>query len=190
VNLQVIENIYIQMEAATGFEKTQLVDCFQRHRNEIHQFLLGKLRDRNDADDVLQDTYLKVAEMDSRRVEMIRDPKGYIFRIANNLVIDLLRSRSRHDRLYQDTSDIDDAHTGHVSDLPDGAMEEKQLADLLRAAIASMPPTARQVFLLYRFKGLSKQDIATELNMSKHAVEKNVVRALKHCRDFLKRGEQ
>lgn len=68
---------------------------------------------------------------------------------------------------------------------------EQRVADgerlaIVERAIAELDPLARKIFVLSRFQGHSHKRIAKDLGISKSWVEKNIIRALAHCKGRLR----
>jgi RNA polymerase sigma-70 factor (ECF subfamily) len=72
-----------------------LVELFRELRRPIHQFLLGMLRDRAEADDVLQQVFLKLVE--SWPTIRLETAKSWLFTVAYREALDLRRRRNRQD---------------------------------------------------------------------------------------------
>ncbi len=169
--------------------RQQFTHVFHQHRREVLRFLTSKVSNAHDAEDVMQDLFIKISELDKRASLNIENPKNYLFKIANNMAIDHLRNKSRQNAYLFDakTTDIDNPLVAASS--PDRILDGQQQADLLRIALSAMPARRRQVFLLFKYRNLTRAEIAVELNLSIVAVEKHLVRALKNCRDALQRGD-
>lgn len=151
---------------------------FQQYYGELLRFLTAKLGCREQAADVVQDTFLRVRGL--KDLSSVAQPRAFLYKTAVNLSIDLFRrQRIRAERMTQlDT-------TGELPSLatrPDDAVEAKERVQLLHAAIAELPPKCRQVFLLHKFLELSHADIAGRLGISKNMVEKHVMKAMAYCR--------
>ncbi len=175
------------MALAEKNQKEQLIAEFHAAQSDLMQLLTAKLGDRHDAEDVLHDLFIKLAEMKSESLTDISEPKNYLFKIAHNAAIDQLRKRTRLNNHFTEmTPEILDRQI--TPNRPDNLLESRQQAELLKAAIANMPGKRRQAFLLYKFRNLTRAEIADELELSVDAVEKHIVRALQDCRDQLKRG--
>lgn len=158
-----------------------LEDLFHRLRPELHRFVMRKISNAQDADDVIQQVYLEIANLDDVGRYEIRDMRSYLFGIANNMALTHIRKQARHDsRFMSDTGIEDNRQSGSA---PDEIIASKQRLARLQQTIERMPAKRRQIFMLYRFSGMNIAAIATELDMSHAAVEKNVVRALAYLRD-------
>ena len=64
-------------------------------------------------------------------------------------------------------------------------MHAIQLADAIERALAELPLNCRRVFIWQKIEGLTQQEIATRLGLSKNMVEKYMIRTLRHLRDRL-----
>jgi RNA polymerase sigma-70 factor (ECF subfamily) len=65
-------------------------------------------------------------------------------------------------------------------------MEYRQLSDALRRGIDQLPARRKEIFLMSRFDGKTYDEIASHLDISKSAVNKNIVEALVFLRTFLR----
>ena len=57
---------------------------------------------------------------------------------------------------------------------------------VLKRAIATLPERSQEIFILHKFSGLKYAEIARRMNISKSSVEKNIIKALRQCRQALK----
>lgn len=76
-----------QIEAGNG-----LVALFELHRAELARFIRARCGDEREVDDLMQEFWLKLAKLSSGPVA---NGRAYLFRMANNLVLDQLRGRRR-----------------------------------------------------------------------------------------------
>ena len=127
----------------------------ERHQERIYGYLLGMVRDRDLANDLFQDTFLKVIDaMQKRRGSYTQQGRwvGWVMRIARNATLDHLRSRKK----WQDVSASDDEDGGvsYWERLPDDApaadehLHRLQQSHWLEACIEQLPPEQREVLLL------------------------------------------
>jgi RNA polymerase sigma-70 factor (ECF subfamily) len=163
-----------------GDKKKNILESFAASYGELLRHLSRRLGRDVDADDVLQDTFLR---LQSIPVETdIKNPRSYLFRMADNLATDHIRGRQSLERYFspQEFPDsVDDKSS------PERIVDYRQRLGRLEQAISELPPRQRQVFLRHKFDGLSHAEIASELRITKSAVEKLVMKALAHLRDQL-----
>ncbi|MGC4097091.1 MAG: sigma-70 family RNA polymerase sigma factor [Nitrospira sp.] len=151
---------------------------FQEYYQELLRFLTAKLGCREQAADVVQDTFLRVRSV--KDLAAVAQPRAFLYKTALNLTVDSFRrQRVRHHYL----SDVDVMeHLASDSPRQDDAVEAKERVRILYSAIAELPPKCRQVFLLHKFMDLSHAEIAGRLGITKNMVEKHVIKAMAHCR--------
>ncbi|WP_235912689.1 RNA polymerase sigma factor [Croceibacterium salegens] len=161
---------------------------FEHHRAELKRFISARCGDPVEAEDLLQELWLKLADLS---VGPIGNGRAYLFRMANNLVLDRVRRRHRSMRRDRAWLERDPVGTATAEDRPDPSPDaEQELLDkeetqVLRAAIASLPAGARRALVAYRFEGMAQGDIATMMGISRSGVEKHLALAMKHLRKHL-----
>lgn len=158
-------------------EPLSVPETIRRHHNALLSFLRLRLRVSHHADDVAQESYIRMLKYEGSRE--ISSPSSMLFRIAINVANDL--GRSELARRASDHCGLDDVYL--VSDLP--SMEREIAAcqdlDLLQTAIAQLSPKCRTVFLLSRAGLMTYPEIARHCGISIKMVEKHISRALAVC---------
>jgi RNA polymerase sigma factor (sigma-70 family) len=153
---------------------------FLAHRGEVQAYLAARLRDRDVAADLTQETFLRFAEQGAHqdaRAAVIHD-RSYLYRTARNLAIDHLRRASRHP--------IDSMSPEDFVEIPGDQLNPEEIAaarerlDRLRAAVQELPKRTRQIFVLHRIEGLTYDDVADRLGISQSSVQKHLAMALQH----------
>lgn len=146
------------------------------HSEWLHGFLCRSLRlQPSDADDIVQDTWLRVIRTSLADVE---HPRAYLSRIALNLFRDRFRRDKRriaHLRLVLAEESINPA-----------AMAEQECQLELERAILDLPESLRDVFVLSRFRRLTNKDIADQLGISVKTVEWRIGKAIELCASRLR----
>jgi RNA polymerase sigma-70 factor (ECF subfamily) len=168
--------------AMSGEDRIRLLRLLLAHYEELTGYLTRRLGSPGAAHDVVHDTYLRLQGLDA--VPEIRNPRAYLFRVADNIALDRLRADGRrHSRFVA-------AELGEDRPSADPSAEEiltqRQRVRLLALAIDELPPRQREVFLMHKFDGLSHAEISRRLGITRSMVEKHVMRALAFCRDRLK----
>ncbi len=165
-----------------------LAALFDQHRADLLRFLSARSGDRSAAEDLLSDLWLKVQAIPTGPID---NGRAYLFRMANNLVLDRVRAQQRQARREQAWTE--DRHGAVIAgrELSDEAapaderMIDKQETRRLRDAISRLPPGARRVLQLHKLEELSHQEVASRLGISKSAVEKHMAVAMAHLRKHL-----
>jgi RNA polymerase sigma-70 factor, ECF subfamily len=152
----------------------QLVD---RHLRGIHAFTYRMLGSRAEAEEVCQETFLRLWEHAGRYVPHAK-PSTWIYRIAHNLSIDRLRRRRE-----SSSGVAPDDLPG--SERPSGLFQERQLAEAVQQALAALPERQRAAIGLVHYQGLSNAEAAEVLGVGVRALESLLARARRQLRDDL-----
>jgi RNA polymerase sigma-70 factor (ECF subfamily) len=166
----------------SDINRTALRDLLLADYSSFDRWLARRLGSADFASDVLQETYLRLEQMNE--VGPVRRPKAYLFRIAVNIANDRRRAESR--RL---SADEVDSLLNVPDDRPNAArvIEGRSELALLRRAIAELPERRRRVLLLSRIEDLPHREIANRLGVTVRTVETDLKQALEHCAQRLKR---
>ena len=173
-----------ESNAATG----GLVSLFGAHRAELLRFLAARCGNRDAAEDLLQDMWIKLSSLNAGPIATGR---AYLFRMANTLVLDQLRTRQRamrRDRGWLEAEGTGDEMPEDRPDPTEPADEQiarRQEAELLEQAIATLPPGAQRALRLHRFEGYGQAEVAQIMGISRSGVEKHLAVAMKHLRNAL-----
>lgn len=145
---------------------------FLAERAMLLRLLVARLRDKDAAEDVLQEVWLKLESLPSGPVA---DPAAYLYRMANNLAFDRRRSETRRQTREGAWLDL----RGDTCDQPNAeqALIARDRLQRMQAAIATLPERTALIFRRYRFDEVPRRDIAEEQGISVSAVEKHLQRA-------------
>jgi len=149
----------------------------ENYYRELVCFLNAKLGNRQVAEDVVHDAYVRVLERTSETP--IDQPRAFLYRTALNLVIDGHRRNALRQVEPLDVLDHEERFSSYA---PHTSQDQAQRLELLERALAELPAPCRHSFLLRKLEGLSHSQIAERLGISRSLVEKHIVNAMKHCR--------
>lgn len=120
----------------------------------------------------------------------VGNPRAYLYRAAQNLVLDLVRGRATRARRDSDwAAGRQDPRYAEPADTAldaEGALLAREDAAALASAIAGLPEGAGRAFRLHKFDGLSHAEVAARLGISRSGVEKHIALAMAHLRRALK----
>jgi RNA polymerase sigma factor (sigma-70 family) len=152
---------------------------YSLYRRRIQEYCIGQLRERQEADDATQSTFLYAYTLLQRGV-VPRRPLPWLYAIAHNVCRTRRRALKLRGRVESGV-DLDTLHeTVGRND------EQHDDLDELGGALAALPTTQRKALLLREWKGLSYAEIATQLGITSSAVEALLFRARRN----LARGMQ
>ncbi len=164
--------------AAKRAPDDSFVKWIEQYGAALLRFFRRRIPDAHDADDALQDTYVRLLKYRDR--EHMEAPQALAFRIAESVVCDRQRRRASHRvDAHVPFADDDDPATGAG---PEHVACAGQELGVLAEAIGELSPKCRRVFLMSRLHGLKRQDIADRLGISVQMVDKHLGRAMAYCR--------
>jgi RNA polymerase sigma-70 factor, ECF subfamily len=146
------------------------------HLGKIMSFAYRLLHDRTEAEDVAQETFLRLWK-DAARYEPRARVGTWLHRIAHNLCIDRLRKRRE-----RPTENMDEER---VSQEPGGLLDRKRVAGAVERALAALPERQRAAIALVHYQGLSNIEAAEVLGVGVEAVESLLARGRRSLREML-----
>ncbi|HKU59486.1 MAG TPA: sigma-70 family RNA polymerase sigma factor [Gaiellaceae bacterium] len=151
------------------------------YRERIYRFCLSRLRSREEAEDAVQNVFLRVHTALDRGV-VPEFESAWLYKIAHNVCLSRAESSARRTK-HEALSAFDD------DELPFAALEvsREELAGLSEA-LEAMPHNLRTALLLREWQGLSYAEIADAMGLSVSAVETLLFRARRHLANALEHG--
>lgn len=157
----------------------KLSRVFLDTRPALQRFLTQKTNCPEAAADLVQEIYLRLPQLKPVPVSELKI-RAWLFRVATNIAIDYFRTAKRQSELlYEYAADRDN---GNINPSPEQTILQLDQLLQLQSALAELPPFCTEVLYLSRIEGLTHQAIADRLGISISWVEKQLVRALDHCR--------
>ncbi|MFI9201341.1 RNA polymerase sigma-70 factor [Streptomyces sp. NPDC053048] len=160
-----------------------LLEDFEEHRTTLTGVAYRMLGRFADAEDVVQEAWLRWSGVDRGAV---RDTRGYLVRVTTRLAIDRLRQAQTRREAYVGPWLPEPVTTDYVPTVPDTA-ERAVLADSVSLAVLvvleSLSPLERAVFVLREAFGFPYHDIAETLDRSEAAVRQLAGRARRHVEE-------
>jgi RNA polymerase sigma factor (sigma-70 family) len=136
-----------------------------------------------DIDDVVQESYLRIWK--ARFAQRIHFTKSYLFQIARNLSLDLVR-RDRASPIEEVAESVAQSVCDPAPPVVDQACARDDLR-MLAGAIDALPGRCREIMILRQIEGVSQKDIAARLGISVLTVQVQVVRGLRRIDLYLRR---
>lgn len=145
-----------------------LESLINRHKNRVFAYILMVVKDRQLADDIFQDTFIKV--INTIKAGAYKEEGKFIqwvMRIAHNLIIDFFRKTKRIPVMENNNGDFNIFDTISAKD---HSVEEKiiteQIHNDVRSLIEYLPPEQKEVLYLRHYVGMSFKDIADQTDVS------------------------
>jgi RNA polymerase sigma-70 factor (ECF subfamily) len=155
------------VQAYTSGSELALENLINRHKSRIFNFINSKVRDRDTAEDIFQDTFIKVIKTLKNGVY---NEEGkflpWVMRIAHNLVIDFFRKNNRIPTLENnDEYDI----FQFISDSSPNAedvLASDQIVKDLQKLVQELPDDQKEVLIMRLYRDMSFKEIAKNTNVS------------------------
>ena len=163
-------------KSVSNFENLFLTNY--QHAARIAYYLV---RDKAKAEDVVQEVFLKLWQS-HQALEKAKDPKAYILRAVKNQALDLVKSEEASKKKL----------TGYFqlrlkeSSENDNSLALDKVKSVIEKYVNELPPRCRLIFSMSRFEGLTNDEIANYLDISKRTVETQISYAVKKLKEHLK----
>lgn len=141
---------------------------------EIRERLGRVCKSAAEIDDVIQEVYCRILKLDS--VEQIREPKGYILRMAKNIVIDQLRHESVVE--IETMANLEELVQEDPAPGPERVALARAELTWVLGLISGLPDRCKQVIRARRIYGLSQKATAATLGVTEHVVENETMRGM------------
>ena len=159
----------------------------ERHSRSVFRLAYRMTGNEADAEDVVQETFLRahrtLATYESRSAF-----STWLYRIAANYALDLLRARKRQDeRQVRGTEEVNGIFDRLPANdpTPDRLLQNKQITIRLHSAMRELSEQERTAFVLRHFEGLSIEEIGSVLNTGQSATKNSIFRAVRKLREAL-----
>lgn len=167
------------MSAYVAGDARAFEQLFARLAPRVHAFFLRSFRDSAVADDLLQETFMKVHRARERYDQALR-VAPWVFTVAARVRLDELRKRLR---LPEDADE--EALARADEQAPREPPPDTDLQDAVRAALEKLPESQRTVIHLHRYEGMTFPEIARVLGTTSGAVKLRAFRGYETLRKEL-----
>lgn len=142
----------------------------------LMSYFRRRVPERADVEDLVQDVFARIVARDNG--EPIEHLDGYVAKTAASVLADRGRQRAAR-RANRHMAFDPDLHAGEEID-PERVLSGRQELDWAAAALLALPERTRTIFVLRRLEGYSYREIAAHMGISVSAVEKHLVKGLRH----------
>lgn len=176
------------IEKVLGGDANAFEELVLKYEKTVYNLALRMVGDRDDASDMTQEAFIKAyGSLSSFR----GDSKFsvWIYRIATNVCLDFLRSKSRKQQVSLTVSDDDDEDA--QLDIPDpSSAPEQQLIKKIsmqsvEEGLKTLPDKQRQILVMRELGGMSYAEIGAALSLEEGTVKSRIFRARKRLCTFL-----
>lgn len=173
--------------AARSGDRQAFGKLVERYQRRVYALAFGIVRNRDDAWDVAQEAFVK-AYRNLDRYEGTAAFFTWLYRITYNLSIDVLREKGRRDQVaLEENQNVEDAlrRDGRPTDHPDDMATRKELQGVLQTAMNRLTEKHRAIIVLREVEGLSYEEMADVLGISKGTVMSRLFHARQNLQALL-----
>ena len=179
------------LERMARQDDRRLSDEVTRERSRLRNFIRRRVPDPWDAEDVLQDVFTRLVEA-NRLLMPIDHVTAWLFRVARNRIVDLLRKKrpAAFSDILVPGGDDELLELEDLLPSPDAGPEalyaRNVLLEELELALDELPPEQREVFLAHEVEGRSFKEIAAETGVSVNTLLSRKRYAVRRLRERLR----
>ena len=176
------------IEKVLGGDANAFEELVLKYEKTVYNLALRMVGDRDDASDMTQEAFIKAyGSLSSFR----GDSKFsvWIYRIATNVCLDFLRSKSRKQQVSLTVSDDDDEDAQldipDPSSAPEQQLMQKMSMQSVEEGLKTLPDKQRQILVMRELGGMSYAEIGAALSLEEGTVKSRIFRARKRLCAFL-----
>jgi RNA polymerase sigma-70 factor (ECF subfamily) len=173
------EDEHLLVTAAKAGDAAAFEELVNRYERKIFRLTMNITRNHEDAEDAMQDAFMKAYSHLDRFQEDSRFYTWLVRIAANEALMRLRKRRPNQFSLDEPIESEDDFVPQQIEDWgpnPEQRFAQTEMRDILRGVIEELPPDFRIVFLLRDVEGLSTQDTAEAVGISEAAVKSRLLR--------------
>ncbi|WP_343743539.1 RNA polymerase sigma-70 factor [Chitinophaga sp.] len=165
-------------------DETAFRTLFDRYWDTVHGVALALTKSATTAEEMAQDVFVKLW-LKRDKLAAVANFEGYLFMVARNHIFNSFRKKIQ---LTSFTDHLLEYAASHMAaaGTPDERLLYNELETLVAQAVNQMPPQQRSVYCMSRQQGLSQEEIADALHISRHTVKSHMNKALHLIRNYLR----
>ena len=171
------------VDRAQGGDREAFRQLVERHSRSVFRLAFRLTGNEHDADEVVQESFIK-AHRQLPRFEARSSFSTWLYRIASNCAVDLLRTRRHHEPIETAPGDAAAPLASSLMRAPeqDQKVLSGQIQSRIRSAMVSLTERERVAFVLRHVEGLSIEEISEQMNLKVNATKHSIFRAVRKMR--------
>jgi RNA polymerase sigma-70 factor (ECF subfamily) len=168
-------------QAAAG-NQDAFARIFETHRQRLYSYLTGITKSPEVAEDILVDVFMKLW-IGREMLPRIENLEGFLHKVAYNKAMDFFKTTARHARLQQAYAQRIDHSEQNLEDWLIG----EEARRILNEAVNQLPPQRKLIYTLSREQGLTYEEIAKALHLSRNTVKGTLMAATRSISEYLQK---
>lgn len=169
------------MEKLNTNQSELIASFYSSHRESLLRYVFSRLGNKEESEDLVQDVFVKLMQFD----QFIKEEtiESLTFTIASNKIKDILRHRICHRQMEDYTLYTSDIKYNQV----ERVCEYHETLRILNNGMEKLTKKCATVYKMSLFDGLTAQEIANRLNVSKRTIESQLFNSRKHVREYIRK---
>jgi len=159
-----------------------VIKLYQQYELNIRKFLMRKVHQKEDVEDIVQETFLKAHKVSDW--EDVRNPESYLVSIAKNAYRDHIRKETRN--IVYNRTDITCLEIKDDRPSPEQIISGKQDFRELEKVIESLTPRVKQAIILIKIMNVTYAEACKIMGVSISTLENHVTKGIAECRRKIK----
>ena len=171
----------VLIERLSRGDETAFELIFRHYYTGLVIYTANFTRDRDQAEDIVQNFFLKLWEK-HLNIKSAQSLKSYCFQSVKNSALNFLRDQ----KVKSKYEDVINQMTRDNLILNEDLYVSSELQDIIESSVNKLSDKCKEVFVKSRFKGLTNNEIAANLDISKRTVEAHISKAIRILKEELK----
>lgn len=153
---------------------------FDLYKNKVYSFVIKFVHSKADAEEIVQDTFFTIWQK-KEMLPNIEHPRNYIYTVVRNKTYDYLNQAAKNQKILSQIWANMQTDSNPVEELTN--FKDSEL--LIKTGLSNLSLQKQQIFRMSRIDGLSHEEIAHAVGLSKSRVKNIIVDVLKYLRHYL-----
>lgn len=168
-------------EGAKSADPAEMSNLYVDGRGALVRYISRYFRRSQEAEDVVQEAFVKVIE--AQRDREIRAPKAYLYQTAKNLALAEVNKKSF--KLTDVMGDVLPESDLLITESMEKQFEDRENFEVFCRAVRSLPVKCRRAYVLCRVYGFSQKEVAAHMGVTLKAIEGHLARATRRCIEYV-----
>ena len=142
-------------------------------KTPLYNYIYRIVYNRHDAEDILQDTFLKIFK-NIKRIDFLQNYKSFIYKVARNSAFDFLEKRKKVYELHEKTADTEDI-----------LYERMEAKDRIEKALQGIDEEEREIISLKYIQNLKISEISEILKIPENTIKVRIFRTIRKMRKYM-----
>ena len=160
-------------------------ELYRQYSVRLYYNILALVKDGNTAEELVQDIFSKIWR-NRKNISVEKSFGSYLFITGRNRVYDFFKQVARDYQLYARIKSIAAEHYSYIEE----GLFARENAELLKKAIASLPPQRRRAFELCKIEGLSYRQASEKMGVSVSTLKDHMANALQAIRLYVSKNRE